>query len=48
MGSGSTGVAAIKEKRKFIGMETDDHWFNVAHQRIALARATPQQDELEL
>lgn len=33
-GSGSTCVAAIKENRKFIGMEIDDHFFEVAEQRI--------------
>ena len=34
MGSGSTGVAAIKEKRNFIGIELDDHYFNLAVDRI--------------
>jgi site-specific DNA-methyltransferase (adenine-specific) len=34
MGSGSTIVAAIKEKRKYIGIEKDEHYFNVAKQRI--------------
>lgn len=33
-GSGSTCVAAIKENRKFIGMEIDDHFFEVADERI--------------
>ena len=35
MGSGSTGVACIKTKRKFIGMELDKHYFDVAVNRIA-------------
>ena len=34
MGSGSTGVAAIKNNRKFIGMELDDNYFEIAKQRI--------------
>ena len=33
-GSGSTCVAAIKENRKFIGMEIEDHFFEVADERI--------------
>lgn len=34
MGSGSTGVAALNTGRKFIGIEKDYHWFNVAAERI--------------
>lgn len=34
MGSGSTGVAAIKTGRKFIGMELDNDYFNKAKERI--------------
>lgn len=34
MGSGSTGVACLKTKRKFIGIEIDKHYFNVAKNRI--------------
>lgn len=34
MGSGSTGVAAIKHGRKFIGIEQDKKWFDVACKRI--------------
>lgn len=34
MGSGSTGVACIKEKRNFIGIELDDKYFDIAKQRI--------------
>src|SRR5574344_501842 len=34
MGSGSTGVACINTNRKFIGMELDEHYFNVAKDRI--------------
>ena len=34
MGSGSTGVACIKTKRKFIGIELDQNYFNIAKKRI--------------
>ena len=34
MGSGSTGVACVNTNRKFIGIEMDDKYFNIAEQRI--------------
>ena len=34
MGSGSTGVAALNTGRKFIGIELDDKYFNIAKERI--------------
>ena len=34
MGSGSTGVAAVKLNRKFIGVELDSNFFNIAQSRI--------------
>lgn len=34
MGSGSTGVAALKLNRSFIGMELEDKYFNIAKERI--------------
>lgn len=34
MGSGSTGVACINTNRKFIGIETDEVYFNIAKERI--------------
>jgi DNA modification methylase len=34
MGSGSTGVAAKNLNRKFIGIEMDDKYFNIAKERI--------------
>ena len=34
MGSGSTGVAARNTGRNFIGMEKDEHFFNIAKDRI--------------
>lgn len=35
MGSGSTGRAALNLGRKFIGIEKDIKWFNVAKQRLS-------------
>ena len=34
MGSGSTGVACINTNRKFIGIELDDKYFDIAFNRI--------------
>ena len=36
MGSGSTGVAAVKLKRKFIGIETDEKYMSIAQDRISV------------
>lgn len=38
MGSGSTGVACINTGRKFIGMELDKRYFDIAVNRIAEAQ----------
>jgi len=34
MGSGSTGVACLKNNRKFIGCEMNEEYFNIAESRI--------------
>lgn len=34
MGSGSCGVAAVNANRRFIGIELDENYFNIAKQRI--------------
>ncbi len=36
-GSGTTGVAAINTNRKFIGIEMDDHYFDIGSKRITSA-----------
>lgn len=38
MGSGTTCVAAIIEKRRYIGIEKDPKYFAVAEKRIKEAR----------
>lgn len=38
MGSGSTGVAAVNSNRKFIGMELEKNYFNIAIERIKEAQ----------
>jgi site-specific DNA-methyltransferase (adenine-specific) len=41
MGSGSTGVACVNTNRRFIGIELDETYFNIAKERIyATARDT--------
>lgn len=35
MGSGSTGVACMNTNRRFIGIELDDKYFNIAKERIS-------------
>ena len=34
MGSGSTGVACMNTNRKFIGIELDENYFNIAKERL--------------
>lgn len=37
MGSGSVGVAAIREGRSFVGVEIEQRWFDIACRRIESA-----------
>ena len=37
MGSGTTGIAAVNQNRKFIGIELNPKYFNIAKKRIAEA-----------
>ena len=41
MGSGTTGVACVKLGRKFIGIEIDPGYFDIACRRIEKAYAQP-------
>jgi len=34
MGSGTTGVACVRTDRKFIGIEKEERYFNIARARI--------------
>ena len=47
MGSGTTGVAAIQMGRKFIGIEREKQYFDIACKRIEQAVAQPQLFEHE-
>ena len=39
MGSGSTGEACINTNRRFIGIEVDKNYFDIAHKRITKKRS---------
>jgi site-specific DNA-methyltransferase (adenine-specific) len=45
MGSGSTGVACMNTNRKFIGIELDNNYFNIASKRIEEAFLNAQNKE---
>ncbi|UUM20509.1 DNA (cytosine-5-)-methyltransferase [Mycoplasma sp. 2045] len=44
MGSGTTGVAAIQNHRKFIGIEVNDDYFNLAIDRLLKTKETSSDD----
>lgn len=50
MGSGTTGVAAVLEGRRFIGVEQVEHYAQVAERRIreAQGQAVPRGDQMAL
>lgn len=50
MGSGTTGAAAVIENRRFIGVEKDEHFAQVAERRIreAQGQAVPRGDQFAL
>ena len=37
-GSGTTGIACVNTKRKFIGIEMDEHYFKIAKKRIKASK----------
>lgn len=45
MGSGSHGIVAIENNRKFIGIELDDNYFNIAAERIKKALEDRDKEE---
>lgn len=40
MGVGSTGVACLRTGREFIGIELDEHYYDIARERLRLEEAT--------
>lgn len=44
MGSGTTGVSAIKDGRGFVGCERDPHYFEIACRRIQAAWQEPRME----
>lgn len=46
MGSGSTGVASVIERRNFIGIEKEEKYFKIASERISSEDKKPHQEEL--
>lgn len=46
MGSGSTGVASVNTNRRFIGIEKDDKYFEIAKQRINAAIRDKERTEI--
>jgi site-specific DNA-methyltransferase (adenine-specific) len=47
MGSGATGLAALKLGRRFIGMEADPTYFKGASEKLAAAAQTPPRELLQ-
>lgn len=41
MGSGTTGIAAVKGGRRFVGIERDPKWFDLSCRRISAALKQP-------
>ena len=48
MGSGSTGVACVNTNRRFIGIELDDKYFEIAKQRIDDAIRDKERTEIAI
>lgn len=48
MGSGTTGIACLNLNREFIGIELDEHYFEVAKERIESILNESEQKTSEL
>ena len=44
MGSATTAIACLKERRHFLGFELNKEYFDIAQRRIALERQQPSLD----
>lgn len=47
MGSGTTGVACANTGRRFIGIEMDDNYYDIAKRRILAAQPMPVSDDCQ-
>lgn len=48
MGSGTTGVAAKQLARRFVGIEKESHYYDIARARVAGAKAISTSTQMEL
>ena len=48
MGSGSTGVSAIKNKRRFCGIELNDKYFELAEKRMHFGKYKIESDIINI
>lgn len=48
MGSGSTGVAAVRQGRNFIGIERDPDYFAIAQKRLDEAQALKEFEDAQI
>jgi site-specific DNA-methyltransferase (adenine-specific) len=48
MGSGTTGVAAVQEGMRFVGIEKDEHYYEIAQSRVCAAKPITSTTQQEL
>ena len=48
MGSGTTGIAAVQEGMRFVGIEKDEHYYEIAQQRVTKAKPITSTTQQEL
>ena len=48
MGSGTTGIAAVQEGMRFVGIEKDEHYYEIAQSRVCAAKPITSTTQQEL
>jgi site-specific DNA-methyltransferase (adenine-specific) len=48
MGSGTTGIAAVQEGIRFVGIEKDEHYYEIAKSRVCAAKQITSTTQQEL